>query len=72
MAKIPTWFFHGDEDNVVPLEESLKMVTAMRNFFGTPRISILSDTGHDCLYQEVLSSKMLYNWMFQQNKRNQA
>lgn len=43
---IPTWCFHGDADNVVPVKQTLDMAAAIRTAGGDPRVSIFPGVNH--------------------------
>lgn len=61
LAHLPVWAFHGARDEVVPTEETLKMVAALRAAGGTPRITIYKNAAHDAWTQAYANSR-LYQW----------
>jgi predicted peptidase len=65
LEKLPIWAFHGDQDRTVPVEQTTKMIDAIRNAGGNPRMSILDGQGHGIAGQ-VLSRSDLYEWLLQQ------
>ncbi|HSP35328.1 MAG TPA: alpha/beta hydrolase-fold protein [Thermoanaerobaculia bacterium] len=56
IAHIPTWMFHGDADNIVPVESSRAMVAALRQAGADVRYTELRDVAHnswDAAYQRT-------------------
>lgn len=47
LVDVPIQAFHGAEDRVVPLWHSERMVEAVREAGGTPRLTIYPGVGHD-------------------------
>lgn len=66
MKDIPTWVFHGDRDEQVPLYRSTEMVEALRKCGGNPKYTILKGQPHDI--HKTYGNIELYEWMLQQNK----
>ena len=63
-VNIPIWCFHGTEDTVVPIEESIKMVFAIKNHDGNLiKFSKLQGIGHN-ESGYVIFNKEVYKWMF--------
>src|SRR5947209_16684639 len=68
---IPTWDFHGADDNIVPVWASQEMIQAIKDAGGSPIYSELPGQGHeiwDPLYDK--SDISLYSWMFSQVNPN--
>lgn len=68
MKDIPVWAFHGLKDNVVPAEESIKAVNALKNAGGNVKLTLVEDHGHE-LCTKVFEREELYTWLFNQNKK---
>ena len=66
IAQMPTWAFHGANDDIVPVEETYKMVGCMRELGGKPRVTIFKNTGHEG-WGTVYSSSLFYNWSLSNN-----
>ena len=64
---IPTWVFHGAQDNVVPLERSQEMVDAMIAAGGKPNFTIYPEANHDS-WTITYDNPELWEWMFGQSK----
>ena len=65
IGRTPIWIFHGGADPVVPVEESRKMVEAIKAAGGAPRYTEYAGVGHnswDRAYGEADFAK----WLFEQ------
>lgn len=58
---VPTWVFHGEEDQTVPVEESRRMVAALERAGGAARLTIYPRTGHDA-WTKTYADPALYAW----------
>jgi len=67
LAKLPIWCFHGDADQVVPVERSRSMIAAVRAAGGDPKYSELPGVGHDS-WTPAYRDPAVLDWMFQQAK----
>ncbi len=47
ISGIPCWAFHGDADDVIPVEESRAMVRALRAAGGNPHYTEFHNVGHN-------------------------
>jgi predicted peptidase len=66
IKEIPTWVFHGDRDEQVPLRRSQEMVDAIRKCGGNPKFTILKGMPHDI--HRNYNNPELYEWMLSQSK----
>jgi predicted peptidase len=66
MKDIPTWVFHGDKDELVPIARSTEMVNAIKKCGGKPKYSILKGQPHDI--HKTYGNAELYEWMLAQTK----
>jgi len=64
---MPVWAFHGEEDDVVPYSESLKMVTQLREVGGNVKFTSYPATGHDS-WTPTYANDELYAWMIKQKR----
>jgi predicted peptidase len=69
IGDLPIWAFHGKHDNIVPLEESERMVNAVAKAGGQARLTILKERGHD-LRDLAWKHKALVNWMMSQRRED--
>ena len=68
-SHVPTWAFHGDQDNVVPLERSERMVEALKRAGGDVKFTVYPGVGHDS-WTETYDNEELYEWLLQhENKK---
>ncbi|RYD72651.1 MAG: phospholipase [Verrucomicrobiaceae bacterium] len=58
---LPVWAFHGDQDDIVPLSETLKMVDAIRRAGGNPKVTIYPGVGHDS-WTSAYAEPDLFSW----------
>lgn len=64
IGKVPVWMFHGEQDDVVPVEESRKMLHAIRAAGGEARLTTFPGTGHDA-WTEAYARPDLYAWLLE-------
>ncbi len=64
---IPTWVFHGQLDNIVPVSYSVDMVTALNNAGGEPMFTLYPYTAHDS-WTVTYDNPAVYEWLFAQQK----
>jgi predicted peptidase len=68
LIKLGIWAFHGDRDEVVPLQQTVDMIDAVRTAGGTPKLTVLPETGHG-ICNTVYRSDELIPWMLEQRRR---
>ena len=61
LKDVPVWAFHGAKDNVVPLEESGKMVDAVKKAGGDAKLTVYPEAGHDS-WTATYNNAELYAW----------
>jgi len=59
--ELPVWCFHGALDPVVPVQESIRMVSQIRHAGGDIRLTVYSDAGHDS-WTQAYAGDDLYDW----------
>jgi predicted peptidase len=67
LKNVPVWAFHGALDELVPPEQSQRMVDALQACGGNVRFTLYPDLGHDswtCTYD----NPALYDWLLQQHR----
>lgn len=62
IAQTPLWIFHGDADDVVPVEFSIKMASAIKEANGEPLLTIYEGVGHNA-WDKVFQEPDLLNWL---------
>ena len=71
LRHLPIWAFHGARDEVVPLEESLRMVKAVNRAGGDARLTIYPEVGHDS-WTATYENPEVYAWMLKHVRRPSA
>jgi Predicted peptidase len=61
LKDIPIWAFHGAKDDIVPLEKSQAMVTAVKEQGGNIRFTVYADVGHNS-WVNAYNDPDLYKW----------
>lgn len=70
ISHVPIWVFHGAQDQVVPIEESNRMVAALRRSGADVHYTVYPDADHDSWTQAYAEAE-LYPWLLAQ-RRGQA
>jgi len=63
---VPVWVFHGAKDKVVSLQESQRMVDALKKCDGNVRFTVYPDAGHDS-WTETYKNHEIYSWLLNQS-----
>lgn len=66
LKRLPIWVFHGAKDNVVALDESQRMVEALKAIGNPARLTVYPDAGHDS-WTAAYNDPALYEWIFGQS-----
>jgi predicted peptidase len=64
---LPVWVFHGAKDEAVPIEESRKMVSALRKVGAHVKLTVYPKAGHDS-WTQTYENKRLYDWFLSQRQ----
>lgn len=67
LTDMPIWAFHGAKDDVVPLSESEKMVQAVQNAGGSPKLTVYPEANHDS-WTETYDNPELYEWFLKHSR----
>lgn len=70
ISHIPIWVFHGAQDPVVSIEESSRMVAALRRHGADVRYTVYADADHDS-WTQAYAEDALYPWLFAQRREPQ-
>lgn len=65
LKDLPIWVFHGAQDQVVPLENSQKIVAALTAVGSDVRFTVYPDADHDA-WTKTYTNPALYEWLFQE------
>jgi predicted peptidase len=64
---LPVWAFHGEADDVVPVEETRAMVEALKAAGSKPRATFYPGVGHGC-WERAYGDTELPGWLLAQRK----
>ncbi len=62
LRDVPVWAFHGDRDEVVPMESSLTLVRALARAGGAARLSVVQGGGH-AVWDGVYGDPAVLRWI---------
>ena len=63
LATVPTWFFHGEKDELIPVEGVRRLVAAVKGAGGTVRFTEYAGDGHGLAWL-VVKERELVPWIF--------
>ena len=67
LKEIPIWLFHGDADEVVPVENSELIYDLLKPINPDIKITIYKGVDHNS-WNRTYDNKKMYEWMLKQNK----
>jgi predicted peptidase len=69
LRALPIWVFHGAKDTVVPLEESERMVRALKEAkCENVKLTVYPEAQHDS-WTETYNNPKLYEWFLEQKRK---
>ena len=68
MRDVPVWAFHGEQDHIVPYQETERLVEQLRAYGGEVKFTLYPGVGH-AAWEQAYSDHELYAWLLRQ-KRN--
>lgn len=69
LTKLPMWVFHGEADNVVPVDESQRMVKVMNAAEGQhAKLTTYPGVGHNS-WDKAYSDEAMWDWLFEQKRK---
>ncbi|HXO22147.1 MAG TPA: prolyl oligopeptidase family serine peptidase [Thermoanaerobaculia bacterium] len=68
IGRVPLWAFHGADDDVIPAEQSRRMVAALGAISSRVRYTEYPRTGHGS-WDRAYSEPELWSWLFAQRLR---
>ena len=71
LRDIPVWVFHGEQDEVVPVEESRRMVKALREEGVEVRYTEYPGVGHNS-WEAAYSDPQVISWLLSRGRRESA
>lgn len=69
LRNVPTWAFHGAKDTVVLLEESKKMVEAVKKCGGEAELTVYPENDHDA-WSDTFSNPEVFAWLLKHQNNN--
>lgn len=67
MARLPLWAFHGDADDVVPVQDSRDLVARVRALGGDARLTVFQGVGHDS-WDRAYADPEFRTWLITQRR----
>ena len=67
IGTLPIWAFHGEGDQVVPVERSREMVHAIEAAKGNAKLTVYPGVDHDS-YTRTYANPKLYEWFLKHNR----
>jgi predicted esterase len=71
LKDVPIWAFHGDKDDMVPIERDRVVVAALKEIGGNTQFTELTGEGHN-ITGIVYGKHELHEWMFQQRLKKES
>jgi predicted peptidase len=68
LVNTPIWAAHGDADTVVPVDQTRRMIAAIKKAGGDPKYSELKGVGHNSWTPAYSDPDGVVKWMFEQKK----
>ena len=65
LSSLPVWFFHGEKDTVVPVEETIRAYELMRKETDKVKITLYPEANHDS-WTETFENQEIYTWLVHQ------
>ncbi len=63
---VPVWTFHGTSDNIIPIDETEKLVKRLDECNGNVKFTKLENEGHGIQY--LYEKKDIYDWFLKHHK----
>lgn len=68
LNKLPMWVFHGEDDKVVPVEESKRLVEIIKQDGGEKvKMTLYPGVGHNS-WDKAYADKAMWKWLFEQRR----
>lgn len=61
ISSVPMWFFHGDSDKIIEIENTKELVDEMKKYGADIKFTIYKDAGHD-VWTATYKKQELYDW----------
>jgi len=70
LQNIPVWVFHGEADEIVPVDESRRMVEALREAGGEVRYTEYPGVGHNS-WDVTYSDPQVISWLLSRTRQSE-
>lgn len=68
LGELPLWAFHGDADQVIPIEESRQMIGYLKKIGNKQaRLTTYPGVGHDS-WTKAYADEAMWEWLFEQRR----
>ena len=67
LVEMPTWIFHGEDDSVIPLSESIDMHEFMKSAGGSPELTTYPGVDHNS-WDNAYRNENLADWFLKHSK----
>lgn len=68
LDNVPIWAFHGEDDDVIPVERTVEMVEALEKIGGNVQCTIYPGLKHNVM-KETYGNPELYKWLLNHKKQ---
>lgn len=69
LTQLPMWVFHGEDDNVVPAEESKRLVDIIQKDGGKHvKLTLYPGVGHNS-WDRAYADEAMWKWLFEQQRK---
>ena len=67
LKELPVWVFHGQKDDLVPYQESERLVNKLKELGDDVQFTLYPELGHD-IWTVTYENPELYKWFLSKNK----
>jgi len=67
LGRLPTWIVHGEEDPVVPVQQSRRAAAALQKSGADVHYTEMPGIGHNC-WDAAYNSSSFITWLFSQRR----
>lgn len=64
--KVAFWVFHGTDDEVIPLSDSVVLYERLKALKRDARLTVFENTSHEAVEAAALNDEGLWNWLAEQ------
>jgi predicted peptidase len=68
LKDLPVWAFHGDQDDIVPMEDAQKVIQTLKKYGGSAKLTVYKGVGHDS-WTETYENEQLYQWFLRHHTK---